>query len=72
MINETKNTSANESRFDEGCEKSASVAKKIAFISKSYHLVDTTFVDMLICETFHSQMMLNETSFSSVLNHILV
>ena len=27
---------------------------------------------MLICETFHSQRMLNETSFSSVLNHILV
>ena len=35
--------------------------------------MDTTFVDsMLICETFHSQRMLNETSFSSVLNHILV
>ena len=25
MINETKNTSANEWRFDEGCEKSPSV-----------------------------------------------
>ena len=33
--------------------------------------MDTTFFDMLICETFHSQMMLNETRFSSVLNHIL-
>ena len=47
--------------------------KKIGFIPKWYHFVDTTFVDsMLICETFHSQRMLNETSFSSVLNHILV
>ena len=31
--------------------------------------MDTTFVEMLICETFHSQMMLNETSYSSVLKH---
>ena len=34
--------------------------------------MDTTFADMLICETFHSQRMLTETSFSSALNHILV
>ena len=27
MINETKNTSANEWRFDEGCEKSPSARK---------------------------------------------
>ena len=36
---------------------------------KWYHFVDTKFVDILICETFHSQTMFAETSFSSVLSH---
>ena len=34
--------------------------------------MDTRFVDMLICKTFHSRRMLTETSLSSVLKLILV
>ena len=44
--------------------------KKIAFIPKWSHFVDTKFIDMLICETFQSQRMFIETSFSSVLNQM--
>ena len=37
MINETKNTSANEWRFDEGCEKSPS-AVILAFFTGTFSL----------------------------------
>ena len=52
--------------------KSWLLLQKNAFIPKWYHFVDTTFVDMLICVTFHSQRMFTETSFSSVLSHISI
>ena len=35
MINETKNTSANERRFDEGCEKSPSAVILVFFSGTS-------------------------------------
>ena len=37
--------------------------KKIAFSPKWYHFVYTTFVDILICETFHSHSPLYRASF---------
>ena len=47
MINETKNTSANEWRFDEGCEKSSSAVWGIYTIADKGYDCEFTFAFVL-------------------------